>query len=511
MTPRSEPRAERRAGVGVPLFALRCEGDHGIGDFACLEAFVEWAAREGQRIIALLPLGELGTGEASPYNALSSFALDPIFLSLQRIDEGRADQAAASADAVDYAKVRERKRPALETAFALFQRLPSSAPRRRRYASFARGSAEWLDDYTLFRALLEEQGDCSWRDWPPALRDRDRRELAAARSRLRERIAFFAFRQFLADEAWREVRRFAARHDVWLMGDLPFAPSENSADVWANQSLFDLSRSVGAPPDDFSETGQRWGLPMMRWQAMRDEGWRWFRARARRMGELYDLFRVDHVVGLFRTFTFIGETPCGFDPPEEPAQIEQGREILGLLLREAAPARLVAEDLGTIPPFVIDTLADMNIPGYKVLRWQREGDVFLDPATYPECSIATTGTHDTDTLTCWWQSLTPAERGALCVLAGRPADLATGPLTRDLRMALLALLYRCPSRYAILPIQDLFGWESRINTPGTTAAENWTYRVPLAIERFDDDPEITADVAQLRALIDASARLRRIS
>ena len=494
----------------MPLFSLRSDADHGIGDFASLTAFIEWATRAGQRIIALLPLGEASPGEASPYNALSSFALDPIFLRPDAIEELHGDEVEPppQSDRVDHARVRAHKQRLFETAFDRFRRLPQTAPRRRRCQRFRRSRAQWLDDYSLFRALLEEHGGRWWRDWPEALRDREPPALAQARSRLSERIAFFEYLQFVAEEAWQAVRRAAAAHDVWLMGDLPFAPSDNSADVWANPELFDSSRSVGAPPDDFSATGQRWGLPMYHWEAMRRSRWRWFRARARRMGELYDLFRVDHVVGLSRTFGFVGDSPAGFDPPDEAAQIAQGREILGLLLEAAGPARLVAEDLGTIPPFVIDTLVALHIPGYKVLRWQRKGEGFIDPAEYPQCSIATTGTHDTDTLVAWWETLSATERASLAELAGLQAVPQT--LSRELRLTLLAVLYRSPSRYVIPPIQDLFGWRERINTPATISADNWTYRLPLPIERFDEEPPIAADTAALRASIDASRRLRTI-
>jgi len=502
----------RRAGLSVPLFSLRSDRDHGIGDFADLIAFIDWAARAGHRLIALLPLGESSPGDPSPYNALSSFALDPIFLRPEDIEElaGEAIAVPASPGAVDHRRVRAHKQPLFEKAFQRFRALPRGAPRRQRAAEFRRSRSHWLNDYVLFRALLEERENRCWRDWPEPLRRRDARALADARARLAERIAFFEFLQFAAEEAWREVRRAAAEHGVALMGDLPFAPSENSADVWANPRLFDPSRSVGAPPDDFSATGQRWGLPMYRWRAMRRSGWRWFRARARRMGELYDLFRVDHVVGLFRTFGFVGESPAGFDPTDETAQIAQGREILGLLLEEGRPARPVAEDLGTIPPFVIETLAKLDIPGYKVLRWQRDGELFLDPAGYPECSIATTGTHDTDTLACWWETLSAAERGSLAALAGLRAQTVTEILSREMRLALLGLLYRAPSRYVIPPIQDLFGWPGRINTPATTGADNWVYRMPLAVERLDEDPQVAADTGELRTLIDASRRLRTI-
>ena len=496
----------------MPLFSLRSERDGGIGDFADLIAFIGWAARAGQRLVALLPLGELGPGETSPYNALSSFALDPIFLRLEAIEELR-DEAIPPLPwpgPVAHRRVRAHKEPFFEKAFARFRALPPDAPRRGRFEEFRRSASVWLGDYALFRALLEQEENRSWKDWPEALSRRDPRALAQARSRSRDRIELFEFLQFAANEAWREVRTVAAAHDVALMGDLPFAPSENSADVWANRHLFDLTRSVGAPPDDFSATGQRWGLPMFRWNAMRRGGWKWFRARARRMGELYDLFRVDHVVGLFRTFTFAGESPAGFDPPDEAAQIAQGREVLGLLLDEGRPARPVAEDLGTIPPFVIETLSQLDIPGYKVLRWQRDAERFIDPAEYPECSVATTGTHDTDTLACWWETLSPAERAALAVLAGQREEAAQAPLSRNMRLSLLGLLYRSPSRYVIPPIQDLFGWRERINTPATIGADNWVYRLPLPVERFDSDPQIAADTAALFALIDASGRLRKI-
>ena len=498
----------------MPLSSLRSESDWGSGDFEDLTAFVDWAARSGQRIIALLPLGESGPGEASPYNALSSFALDPIYLRPSAIDEigpdGSAPSSLPRSALVDHARARIRKEPLFRQAFRRFRARGSADPRRERFEEFRRARAAWLPEYAIFRALFEEHGGRSWKDWPKPLRRRDAAALGKARVRLREPIAFFEFLQFAAEECWLAVRRAAAERGVLLMGDLPFAPSENSADVWANPEIFDLSRSIGAPPDAFSETGQRWGLPMYRWQAMRAGGWRWLRARARRMAELYDLFRIDHVVGLFRTFNFVGESPNGFDPPEEAAEIAQGREILGILVAEAHPAKLVAEDLGLIPPFVTAILSALDVPGYKVLRWQRDGERFEDPERYPECSVATTGTHDTETLAAWWDDLPSADRRSLEDLVGAPPEAASGTLSRPLRHAILERLYRSPSRYVILPIQDLFGWRERINTPATTTADNWVFRLPLPLERFATDREIAADTTVLRGSIDASERLRKI-
>jgi 4-alpha-glucanotransferase len=504
----------RLAGLSVPLLSLRSQRDCGVGEFGDLAPFADWAARAGQHVIALLPLGELAGGEESPYNALSSFALDPLYLSPEGIEELGGitvePPALIRAATADRERARTWKEPLFDEAFRRFRALPAHHPRRRRLGELRR-RASWLVDYSLFRALLDEQGGRSWKDWPEPLRRRDPQALAAARRRLDERILRCEYLQLVAEEAWRDARCAAERCGVLLMGDLPFAPSENSADVWANPELFDLSRSAGAPPDAFSATGQRWGLPMYRWQEMRRSGWAWFRRRVRRMAELYDLFRVDHVVGLFRTFGFVGESPCGFDPPQEAAQIDQGREILSMIIEEGRPALPVAEDLGVIPEFVTETLAALDVPGYRVLRWAREGDRFVDPREYPECSVATTGTHDTEPLAVWWGELPRRERRGLLAAIGVGEAPAGGELTTELRRSILARLYASPSRMVIFPIQDLFGWRERVNTPATIGGANWRYRLPFTATELATLPAPAAEAEQLRALIDASGRLRKMA
>lgn len=499
----------RAAGFTIPLFSLRSRRGGTIGEIDDLEAVIDWAAGAGQRLIALLPLGELAPGESSPYNALSSFAIDPLHVAPETLEEieGEALPARPAATSrVDREAARAWKAPFFAAAVARFRDLSDEHPRRRRFEEF-RAASPWLADYALFRALLEENDGRWWRDWPAPVRDRERRGLAAARRRLRARIEGFEYLQFAADVAWRKVRLRAAERGVLLMGDLPFAPSENSADVWANAKLFDPERSVGAPPDAFSATGQRWGLPMYRWSAMRRERWRWLRSRVARMAELYDFFRVDHVVGLFRSFGFVGERASGFDPPDEEAQIAQGREVLRLMIDEGKPARPVAEDLGVIPPFVIETLAALDIPGHKVLRWVEE-----PPAEYPECSMATTGTHDTETLVVWWSALDAEERESLLRRLGlEPSRAAAEHLDRHLRRDILGRLYRSPSRLVVLPFQDLFGWSERVNTPATVGQENWSYRLPLAVEELSSDPAVVDDSAALRRFIDDARRLRTMA
>jgi len=166
--------------------------------------------------------------------------------------------------------------------------------------------------------------------------------------------------------------------------------------------------------------------------------------------------------------------------------------------------------LGVIPAFVTEALTALDVPGYRVLRWARDGDRFIDPREYPECSIATTGTHDTESLAAWWDELPRDERRALLDTLGLGKASARGGLTAKLRRSILARLYASPSRLVILPIQDLFGWRERVNTPATIGGGNWRYRLPFTTGELAGRSALAAESEQLRTLIDASGRLRKM-
>ena len=179
--------------------------------------------------------------------------------------------------------------------------------------------------------------------------------------------------------------------------------------------------SVGTPPDAFSETGQDWGLPVYLWDAMHEDDFGWLRARGRRMAAMFDAFRIDHLVGFYRTYW----RPASGDAPFFVPADEANQRVLGEAVIEAfasAGAALIAEDLGTIPDFVRASLESLQLPGYKVLRWERHwhvhGQPFHDPATYAPASLATTGTHDTDMLADWWDAATLEEKTALLAIPG---------------------------------------------------------------------------------------------
>jgi 4-alpha-glucanotransferase len=262
--------------------------------------------------------------------------------------------------------------------------------------------------------------------------------------------------------------------------------------VWVRPDEFMFDVSLGVPPDAFSDTGQDWTLPTYRWDRIAETGYAWMRLRARRMAELYDGYRVDHLVGLFRTYGRpLSGGPAFFNPGTEPAQIAQGEAILRVLLE--AGSVIIAEDLGVVPDFVRDSLARLDVPGCKVIRWERDwnadGHPFRDLAAYPARSAAMTGTHDTETLAEWWTRALDEERSAAVAL---PAVRAAGctdpaaPWTDALRDAWLTAAYESGSDELFMPIQDVFGWTDRINIPATVGEHNWTWRLPWRVDRLSE-------------------------
>ena len=492
--------AERRAGLLVPLFALRGERERGIGEIGDLPAFCRWLAGAGHGLLQLLPIVEMSLGERSPYSALSAFAIDPIYLSLDD-----AEHPAGADDAIEYDGVRAAKRRAVEASFAAF--LADDPSRRAAFEAFRAREAHWLDDYALFRACQERHGGRPWTEWEPALRDREPSALTAARAALARECRFHEYGQWLAAEQWGAARAAAAAVGVRLKGDLPFMVAANSADVWARQDEFALDRTLGAPPDAFNAAGQDWGLPVCRWDVMAENGFAWLRARAARAAELFDAFRIDHVVGFYRQYAIHAGGRRGFVPEDEDEQLALGERLLTALVDAAGPARVIGEDLGVVPPFVRRSLTRLGIPGYRVLRWEDDAGVFRDPVRWPALSVATSGTHDTSPLATWWEEELGPEtrRGLAAVPVFAPLSDAGATFTPAVQEALLDGLYAAGSALVVLPIPDAYGGRERINVPATVGPANWSYRLPRALARLDA-PESVALGARLRALAERHGR-----
>ena len=502
----------RVAGVLVPLFSIPSSRSWGIGEIGDIAHGSRWLASAGQRLLQLLPINEMPPGETSPYSALSAMAIDPQFITLDDLEDftaiggeaglepaQRADlERVRAAAAIDYAGVRRLKHEALRRAFTHFRdgEWTGDTARARALRAFIDQQRWWLDEYALFRALHARHDERPWMEWPEPLRTRNADALAAARRELADDILYRQYLQWVAAVQWQRARRDAG--NVALFGDLPFMVSADSADVWARQDEFRLDASIGVPPDAFSDTGQDWGLPVYRWDVLAGRGFDWLRDRARRNADLFDGYRVDHLVGFYRTYFRPHDgSAAAFTPAEQHEQIELGERVLGVF-REPG-TEIIAEDLGVVPDFVRESLARLGVPGYKVFRWERRwseaGQPFKDPLEYPPASVATSGTHDTEPMAIWWETAPAEEKDAALAIPFTRERLAGEDRVRE---ALLETLYASGSDMLILPIQDLFGWRDRINQPATVAATNWTWRLPWATDRLANEPAAMAVATQLK-------------
>ena len=514
-----EPAGGRRAGVLIPLFSCPGTTSWGIGDIGDLAPAAAWLAAAGQRALQLLPINEMAPGQQSPYSAISAMAIDPLFINLLSVPEFPGEESLSNTDrallthvrqsrTVEYAPVRHLKRGALRVAFDRFVEAEwrRDTNRSRALKDFLAEQAWWIDDYALFRAIHAHEGERPWTEWPEPLQRRDTAALADARRELASEVLFYQYLQWLAHTQWRLARERV--HGVALLGDLPFMVDHDSADVWARQDQFRLDASVGAPPDAFSATGQDWGMPVYRWDTLARDDFAWLRERARRSAELYDGFRIDHLVGFYRTY---GRPRDGgepfFTPADESDQLALGERVLAVF-RESG-TDVIAEDLGIVPDFIRASMSRLGMPGFCVLRWERlwhtEGQPFRDPSEYPVRSVAASGTHDTETMAVWWESATDRERRQVADLptirrvAGDVSEMTRGAYSPTVRDVLLEALLASGSELTLLPVQDICGWRDRINVPATVTDHNWTFRLPWPVDRLDEIPEARERQARLRA------------
>jgi 4-alpha-glucanotransferase len=515
----------RQAGVLIPLFSIRSPTGWGLGEIPDLVPFARWAAGAGFSVVQVLPVHEASRGQNSPYAALTAFAIDPVYVAVDALEDfqaagGRGALAPAEQDelealrvaaAVPWPRVRALKARALHLAFQSFverEWRPRTA-RARQLEEYGREHAAWLDDYALFVALHDRHGGASWTTWARPLAERDPAALAGARAELSERLLYLSWLQWQLDLQWHAARRTANAAGVELMGDLPFMVATDSADVWARTFDFRLDARVGVPPDAFSDVGQDWGLPVYRWDEMAERGYEWMTARARRTAELYGLYRVDHVVGLYRTYYRPSDGgPAAFIPDTEEEQVANGEKMMEIF---SQGARVIAEDLGVVPEFVRESLTRGEIPGYRILRWERawdeKGQPFRDPAEWPALSVGTTGTHDTEAVAEWYDAMKEEEREAFLAMPALSAirDRPEAPYDGAVRDAVLELVYGCGSDLLLLPFQDALGSRERVNVPGTVNESNWSYRMPMTMAELAGD---LANTARLRAL---AVRSRRAS
>lgn len=455
----------RRSGVIVPLFSIRSRESGGIGEYPDLKFVIDWCKLTGNSIVQLLPLNDTGF-LPSPFSPLTSVGLNPIHISLSKISQKeneRIKKLFVQQKRIDY-RVGSEKLKSLKKIFPK-QKL------NEEFYHFIKENEGWLNDYSLFKALKEFHQNKSWTEWKKEFQDKNSKEVFLFKDRHQKKILFWQWVQWVAFNQMREVKEYAERQNVLLKGDLPHFISKDSADCWAEKDWFRLDQTAGAPPDEFSEIGQDWGLPPYDWQAIEKDNFDFIKRRLSYAENFYHLFRIDHVIGLFRTW-LVKES--SFDLKSNYQK--RGEKILRAMI-DASSMLPCAEDMGTIPNFCRQTIGKLGIPGLDITRGQRR---------YRKLAVSTLSTHDMDLFPDW---------------AG------PGEIKKATKKAIQA-----PSIFAIFLIFDWLFFSNdldpdkaadyRINRPGINHPDNWSIVIPYPVEEFPNLPgnrEIL-DINQLRIL-----------
>jgi 4-alpha-glucanotransferase len=399
---------KKRAGALVPLFSVYSADSFGIGDLGDLKLLADWAKATRNSLIQLLPMNEVGSLYC-PYDALSSFALEPAYICLKDFPSLKAKRfVPANADSlyVDYAVKNEKLR--LLWDVYLLQDLSEEVA----FEDFQNANSYWLQDFALFKTLKEHYQGKPWYEWDDKFMRRDRQALRCFWEENIEKVMFQMWLQWILFKQFTEAKSCFSSNNILLKGDLPVLVSRDSADVWAHPGFFKLDFAAGAPPDMYCAKGQRWGMPTYNWENISADGYVYMKEKLKYAENFYDILRIDHVVGLFRIWSIPYAEPqenqglngC-FDPAEENLWDGHGRRILKML-SDNTRMLLCAEDLGVIPKCCTQTLSDFGIPGNDVQRWVKDWNVrhdFLLPGQYRRLSVAMLSTHDTTNWKAWWK------------------------------------------------------------------------------------------------------------
>jgi 4-alpha-glucanotransferase len=561
------------AGILEPVFAIRTEQDLGIGDTEGMRQMIDWCHRHRLSILQTLPINEI-SDDNSPYNAVSSLAIEPatIAISPRHIPDlppatfeelARPELLAKLREGpVNYPAVKALKRKLLNAAFENFlqQHYIPETERGLQFRSFQVENGSWLSDYALFRVLMEENGDFpTWDRWAPEHRSPPTARawllsLPAKRSvEFVHKQLFFMYVQWLAFGQWQALKTYATSQQVYLMGDIPFGVGRFSADVWANRAIFDLDWSGGAPPekvfkvDPFTEKwGQNWGIPNYRWDELRRRNFDWWRTRVGNIQKVFHLYRIDHVLGFFRIYSFPwtpnrnaeflpltepqaaaktgGRLPGFKQFPDDTAEHKaanqvQGEEIMRVVLEASGETTVVAEDLGVVPEYVPPTLLKLSTPGFRIPTLFRDSDgQYSDPKKYPRLSLVQPATHDHPPLAAaWaecWQNIDAGkdvetnrrELRLMMEFSGMGNGEPPREFTNELHEAFTRTVLQSPSWLAVFQITDVFGMTPRFNTPGSVAPTNWTYRLFQTVKELDEDPVLLAKTEMFSRLAQETGR-----
>lgn len=465
----------RKSGILMHISSL--PGPYGIGSLGkSAYEFVDFLAQAGQSYWQLLPLCPTGYGD-SPYQSFSTFAGNPYLIDLDSlIAEGLLKKEEVEAICWGAAQCRVDYKSLYLNRGKLFSLACSRFVPNASFDAFIRENAWWLEDYALFMALKESLRGKPWQEWSPDLRMRDARTLEKTRQELSQKIRCHQFMQYLFFRQWDALHSYAGEKGIRVIGDVPIYVPLDSADVWANQNLFQLDSNrrptalAGCPPDSFSADGQLWGNPLYDWEKMKQNGYGWWLRRLGSAARMYDVIRFDH----FRGFESYWSIPAEEDTAINGVWVKgPGEDFIRAVQKAFPDTEFIAEDLGFVTPQVRQLQEFSGYPGMKVIQFafdsREAGD--YSPHNYPVNSVCYSGTHDNPTMLQWFSEANPADvRRAECYFGlNREEGYVWGMLRGCMQSV---------SKLCVVQMQDYLELDgaARMNVPGTLSADNWSWR-----------------------------------
>ncbi|TDS17636.1 malto-oligosyltrehalose synthase [Sphingobacterium paludis] len=471
----------RRAGILMHISSL--PSSYGIGDLGeSAFSFARNLHAAGQRYWQVLPLNPLSKQQHhSPYSTLSAIAGNPLFIDMTALvrenilhEEDLQKLLSPPSNQIDYDAVVSSKMPCLYQAFERADYEADAA-----FSQFCSEQAFWLDDYALFMSLRQQHDDAPWYEWAKEYKERESKALELfirGNERLLTREKWL---QYLFFKQWAKLKAFCNGLDIAILGDIPIYVGHDSADVWANPTLFALAENgqikemAGVPPDYFNADGQQWGMPVFNWSNHKKENYRWWLARLKQNLALFDQVRLDH----FRAFAAYWSIPASAETAAEGNwKTGPSRALFNKLKNEFPEMPFIAEDLGDIDDEVYALRDNYGLAGMKVLQFAFGDDMPRSPHIphhYTENFVVYTGTHDNNTTVGWFKAdLDQDSRSRL------QAYLTSTVYAKNIADLLIKVAYASVANTVIIPMQDVLslGKKHRMNTPSSTAS-NWSWRM----------------------------------
>ncbi len=495
---------KRGAGFLMPISSL--PSPYGIGTLG-KEAyrFADFVKEAGGIYWQVLPIGPTSYGD-SPYQSFSAFAGNPYFIDLDVLaEEGLLTQEEIDAKEwgedpadADYAKIYENR---FEVLRAAYER--STHARTKDFKQFEEDNAYWLGDYSLYMAVKGSFESKSWTEWDDDIRLRKPEAVSRYEKKLKKEIGFWKFCQYKFDEQWKKLKAYVAELGIEIVGDIPLYVAMDSSDVWVHSDLFELDEDLreiniaGVPPDLFSETGQRWGNPLYRWDVMEQDGFAWWKERMKFCAYHYDVIRIDHFIGIVNYYSIPSSCPTAMIGEWKKGPGKKLTDMINETI--GADKKIIAEDLGVLTKPVIDLIAANNYPGMKILGFGLDiapDNEYLPHNYTTDNTIVYLGTHDNETLVGALMELTEEQQE-------RVADYYDARNPYDIARAMIKRAYSLNSRVAIFQMQDLLYLDNtaRMNFPSTLGG-NWKWR--MTAEQYDK-----LDAAYYKHLAELYYRLQK--